>query len=92
MPMGGFSGSVPEPTLARVRQLVAAGQLRFFLLDGGGAILGGGRTGSTAATTAAWVKSSCAAVPVQDYGAASSLGLGGTGSLYACGTNSGAHG
>src|SRR4029077_4784994 len=30
-PMGGFSGSVPEPTLARVRQLVATGQLRFFL-------------------------------------------------------------
>jgi 4-amino-4-deoxy-L-arabinose transferase-like glycosyltransferase len=36
MPMGGFSGSVPEPTLARVQQLVKTGQLRFFLLSGTG--------------------------------------------------------
>ena len=35
LPMGGFSGSVPEPTLARVKQLVAAGQLRYFMLGGG---------------------------------------------------------
>lgn len=34
MPMGGFSGSVPEPTLAKVQQLVRGGQLRFFLLSG----------------------------------------------------------
>jgi hypothetical protein len=40
--MGGFSGSVPEPTLARVRQPVASGQLRFFLLDGAGAGFGAG--------------------------------------------------
>ncbi len=47
LPMGGFSGSVPEPTLARVKQLVAAGQLRFFMLDGGGGFGGGlGRGGS----------------------------------------------
>ena len=46
MPMGGFSGSVPEPTLARVRQLVATGQLRFFLLGGTG-----GRGRSAAART-----------------------------------------
>src|SRR2546430_13684986 len=43
MPMGGFSGSVPEPTLARVRQLVATGQLRFFLLGGTGGLGGPGR-------------------------------------------------
>jgi 4-amino-4-deoxy-L-arabinose transferase-like glycosyltransferase len=34
MPMGGFSGTVPEPTLAKVQALVRTGQLRFFLLDG----------------------------------------------------------
>jgi 4-amino-4-deoxy-L-arabinose transferase-like glycosyltransferase len=37
MPMGGFSGTVPEPSLAKVKQLVSSGQLRFFLLDGAGA-------------------------------------------------------
>src|SRR5207244_12852108 len=46
MPMGGFSGSVPEPTLARVRQLVATGQLRFFLLGGTGGFGGPGRGGA----------------------------------------------
>jgi 4-amino-4-deoxy-L-arabinose transferase-like glycosyltransferase len=31
MPMGGFSGSVPSPTLAAVKELVRTGQLKFFL-------------------------------------------------------------
>lgn len=83
--MGGFSGSVPEPTLARVRQLVATGQLRFFLLGAGGA--GPGRGGSTVAEIASWVESSCATVPGQDYGATS--GAAASQTLYACG---GAHG
>ena len=48
MPMGGFSGSVPEPTLARVKQLVATGQLRFFLLGGAGGFGGPGRGGAAA--------------------------------------------
>src|SRR2546430_11500484 len=43
MPMGGFSGPVPEPTLAPVRQLAATGQLRFFLLGGTGGFGGPGR-------------------------------------------------
>ena len=86
MPMGGFSGSVPEPTLARVKQLVAAGQLRFFLLGGAGGFAGPGRggAGGTATQVASWVESSCAAVPAADYGAAS----GGTETLYACGSRS----
>jgi hypothetical protein len=71
---------------------VATGQLRFFLLDGAGAILGGGRTGSAAAPIAAWVVSSCATVPGQDYRATSGTGLGGTGTLYECGPGSGPHG
>ena len=85
MPMGGFSGSVPEPTLARVQQLVATGQLRFFLLGGTGGFGGPGRGGpdDTAAQVASWVESACAVVPAQDYGAAS----GGTGTLYACGSH-----
>jgi 4-amino-4-deoxy-L-arabinose transferase-like glycosyltransferase len=93
MPMGGFSGSVPEPTLARVRQLVATGQLGFFLLSGPGGAggLGGaggfagpgrGGAGGTAAQVTSWVKSACAAVPAADYGAVS----GSAGTLYACGS------
>jgi 4-amino-4-deoxy-L-arabinose transferase-like glycosyltransferase len=87
MPMGGFSGSVPEPTLARVRQLVATGQLRYFLLGGAGGGFGGGPgrdRGGAAAQVASWVESSCATVPGQDYGATS--GAAGSETLYVCGT------
>ena len=83
--MGGFSGSVPEPTLARVKQPVATGQLRFFLLGGAGGFGGAGGRGGADGTTAqvtSWVESACAAVPARDYGAAS----GGTGTLYECGS------
>jgi hypothetical protein len=84
MPMGGFSGSVPEPTLARVKQLVATGQLRFFLLGGAGGFSGPGRggAGSTVAQVTSWVESACTAVPARDYGA----GSGATETLYACGS------
>jgi hypothetical protein len=83
MPMGGFSGSVPEPTLARVKQLVSTGQLRFFLLGGTGGFGGPGRggTGGTAAQVTSWVESPCAAVPAADYGGAS----GSAETLYSCG-------
>ncbi|HME66100.1 MAG TPA: glycosyltransferase family 39 protein [Streptosporangiaceae bacterium] len=90
MPMGGFSGSVPEPTPARVRQLVASGQLRFFLLGGAGGGFGDGAgrgEGGAAAQVASWVESSCATVPGQDYGATS--GTAGSDTLYVCGA---AHG
>ena len=84
MPMGGFSGSVPEPTLARVKQLVSTGQLRFFLLGGAGGFGGLGRGGadSTTAQVTSWVESACAAVPAADYGGTS----GSAGTLYACGS------
>jgi 4-amino-4-deoxy-L-arabinose transferase-like glycosyltransferase len=84
MPMGGFSGSVPEPTLARVKQLVATGQLRFFLLGGTGGFGGPGRggTGGTTAQVTSWVESACAAVPAADYGGTS----GSAETLYACGS------
>jgi hypothetical protein len=86
MPMGGFSGTVPEPTLAKVQELVRTGQLRFFLVA------------DTAATIDAWVQSACAAVPAADYqaaadtpgsglggpGAGGGTGTGTVGALYAC--------
>jgi hypothetical protein len=88
MPMGGFSGTVPSPTLAAVKQLVRTGQLSFFLISGvgGGAGAGagfGGGGGSTAATIVAWVESACAAVPAADYAGPSAAGAGEQ-SLYAC--------
>jgi hypothetical protein len=67
LPMGGFSGTVPSPTLARVQNLVRTGQLRFFLLDSasgaggfggradgfGGRVGGfGGRVGGSSTVTA----------------------------------------
>jgi len=80
LPMGGFSGSVPEPTLARVKQLVATGKLRYFMLGGGGSGGGGLRGGGTGATSQIdpWVESACH--PVQVSGADSA------GTLYQCGT------
>ena len=85
MPMGGFSGTVPSPTLAAVKQLVRTGQLRYFLVSGAGtgAGFGGGGGGSTAATIDAWVESACKAVPTADY-AATTTASAGEESLYAC--------
>ena len=82
--MGGFSGSVPEPTLAQVKQLVATGQLRFFLLGGAGGFGGPGRggAGGTATQVASWVESACAAVPAQ-----TTEPLRAPGTLYACGSH-----
>ena len=82
MPMGGFSGTVPEPSLATVKDLVSSGQLRFFLLDGTGtgARAGGfgGRGGDDATMQAvtSWVQSSCTQVPAQDYAASSASAAG----------------
>jgi len=92
--MGGFSGTVPEPTLARVQDLVRTGQLRFFLVGGAGSVTGfaaGGR-GDTTATIDSWVESACSAVPAADYettaGPTAPTGVGGVGTtaqtLYAC--------
>ncbi|MFE0461036.1 hypothetical protein ACFW1A_17490 [Kitasatospora sp. NPDC058965] len=78
LPMGGFTGQVPSPTLAQVQDLVRTGRLRFVLLgDGGrGAGAGGGgaggpaRAGATGPTAAvvSWVRGSCAPVAPRDYG------------------------
>jgi 4-amino-4-deoxy-L-arabinose transferase-like glycosyltransferase len=62
--MGGFTGSDPTPTLAKLQGLIDSGQLHYVLLsaNGGGGPGGGGRGGigggSNAATTArnAWIK------------------------------------
>jgi len=100
MPMGGFSGTVPEPSLARVKQLVSTGQLRFFLLDGtgtgsfgGGGFGGRGGANTSVQAVTSWVQSSCTAVPAQDYGSSSastSTGAGGAGAFGGGGAEGGA--
>jgi 4-amino-4-deoxy-L-arabinose transferase-like glycosyltransferase len=85
MDMGGFSGSVPSPTLAQVKNLVSTGQLKFFLISGsgGGAGFGAGGGGSTATAIDSWVSSACTEVPAKDY--TSGTAAASTGTLYACG-------
>lgn len=96
LPMGGFSGTVPEPTLAAFQNLVRTGQVRFVLVGGGGFGFGGGRgrggrvgrggggggggTGTVASITR-WVESACTSVPAADDGAGDA---GGGGALYRC--------
>ena len=82
MDMGGFSGTVPEPTLTQVKNLVHTGQLKFFLISGSGsgAGFGGGGGGSVSTTIDEWVSSACTEVPAKDYGTSTT----GTGTLYAC--------
>ena len=66
LPMGGFSGSVPEPTLAAFKQLVHSGQVKFVMVTTS-AGFGGGPAGvggtSTVASITTWVQSACATVP-----------------------------
>jgi hypothetical protein len=86
MDMGGFSGSVPAPTLTQVKGLVSTGQLRFFLISGTSGGFGGGGFGSGGGSTAtaidSWVSSTCTKVPAEDYSSTASTS---TETLYACG-------
>jgi 4-amino-4-deoxy-L-arabinose transferase-like glycosyltransferase len=83
MPIGGFSGTVPQPTLAKVQHLTGTGQLRFFLLNGTGSRMGSAAfmRGSSAQSRAivTWVQRSCAKVPVRTFGTTA-------GTLYRCAT------
>lgn len=47
MAMGGFSGSDPAMTVQQLQQLTASGKLKYFLVQGGRAGLGGGGGGAT---------------------------------------------
>jgi hypothetical protein len=52
MPIGGFNGSDPFPTLAQFQQYVAAGRIHYFI-GGGGFVANGGSTAPR--QIAAWV-------------------------------------
>ncbi len=75
--MGGFSGQDQVVTGADLASLVAAGQLRYVLLGGGG--LGGGNQSDVSS----WVTSQCTAVQGLNTSTGSS-GRQGGGSLYDC--------
>jgi hypothetical protein len=53
MPVGGFNGSDPSPTLAQFQAYVADGQIHWFI--GGGMGMGSDGSSSSATEIAAWV-------------------------------------
>lgn len=72
MPMGGFSGQVPSPTLDQVQGLVRTGQLRYFLLDQPGAfsisfLFGSVGGGPALRSVDAWIRSTCTHIPSTAY-------------------------
>lgn len=94
LPMGGFSGTVPAPTLAAFQRKVATGQLRYVMLSRGKGGMFGDNTGTSNAAIAAWTRTACALVPPAAYGgtppdpnaARNPFGgrFGGDGDLYRC--------
>jgi hypothetical protein len=57
MPIGGFNGSDPSPTLAQFKAYVAAGKIHYFIASGGGGFgnaMGGSNSSSAIAS---WVES-----------------------------------
>jgi len=93
LPIGGFSGFAPAPTLDRIRQLVSGGELRFFLLGGGQAGAAGRNSGTELYKITSWVEKSCRQVPALGYRAAPAVNArhpsatgGGPVTLYECST------
>ena len=71
MPIGGFNGSDPSPTLEEFQAYVEAGDIHWFIAGGGGpgggGGMGGGPGGSSSSTTSAissWVSSNFTATTV----------------------------
>jgi hypothetical protein len=65
MPIGGFNGSDPSPTLERFQQYVAEGRIHYFVAGGGSGGRGGGPGGAAGSGTsheiARWVEENFAA-------------------------------
>jgi 4-amino-4-deoxy-L-arabinose transferase-like glycosyltransferase len=62
MPIGGFNGSDPSPTLAQFRAYVAAGRIHYFI--GGGIGMGSAGGSQAAQEIAAWVQQNFAATTI----------------------------
>lgn len=63
--MFGFTGSDPAMTVARLEQLVEAGELKFVSLTGG---MGGGGSSGDDSDVEAWVQQNCTAVSASESG------------------------
>lgn len=61
MPIGGFNGSDPSPTLEQFQQYVADGKIHYFIAGGRGGGMGGDGTASEIST---WVEANFTAVTV----------------------------
>lgn len=85
LPIGGFRGSVPAPTLTRIKELVAEGDLRFILI-GGSADVGysGTPINPTVKEVMQWTRSTCTFVPESAYAGATARPRGDE-FLYECG-------
>lgn len=75
--LGGFNGSDQIVSLSQLQALVSAGDLRYFLLDGGGGGFGGQGGGN--GQLVSWVESNCAQIAASEYGGTTTGGA-----LYAC--------
>lgn len=69
MPIGGFNGSDPSPTLAEFQDYVAKGQIHYFIaggggLGGGGGGFGGGGDNGTTSEIESWVEATYTAQTV----------------------------
>lgn len=62
MSIGGFNGTDPTPTLAEFQEMVAAGEVHYFIAGGGMGGPGGGSSTSSAIT--AWVESTFTATMI----------------------------
>ena len=95
--MWGFTGSDPAMTVAKLRQLVSSGELKYVELSGGGMGAGGGPGAGNSASSAVqtWVQQNCTAVSVGTTGSSGSSGTSSSSStspssgLYACTASSG---
>lgn len=62
MPIGGFNGSDPSPTLEQFQQYVADGKIHYFVAGGRGGP--GGKSESTSSAITAWVTANYTATTV----------------------------
>lgn len=64
MAIGGFNGSDPSPTLSEFKQLVADGEIHWFIAGGGGGRGGPSASGSTSTEIQEWVEATFTAQTV----------------------------
>ncbi|WP_234376811.1 glycosyltransferase family 39 protein [Streptomyces sp. TP-A0356] len=79
LPMGGFTGQVPYPTLDRLRKLIDSGELRYVALKHPRPAGKHHTTTPPMPSVTRWVTSHCTAVPPSEYGPGRHLPL-----LYRC--------